>query len=128
MKLWPTQQQTGELWKLFRLRVDPLFKLIHVPTLLPYIGLGSTRPEKLDLNVITLLFSIWLMAVVSMTPEECLNLMGCSQSAALDRFTRAVCICLKRYNFPAKFDFTVLQAYFLFLVCYRFLQGRFMTG
>jgi hypothetical protein len=114
--VWPEPARLFRLWQLFLDRVNPLTKIIHVPSLLPYVA-AATSGSPVPKNIETLLFSIFLMAVVSLTPEECPATLGCSKEEALLKYSSAVRTNLLRLNFLRSADLTVLQAFVIYLVC-----------
>jgi hypothetical protein len=63
-----------------------------------------------------LLFSIYTMAVVSLTEEECLDILGCPGKEAFRRFSAGVRISLISIRFLKTHDLTTLQALALHLV------------
>lgn len=114
--VWPKPAHLFHLWKLYLDRVNPLTKIIHVPTLLPYVS-AATSGSPVPKNIETLFFSIFLMAVVSLSPEECPAMLGCSREEALQRYSSGVRTNLLRLNFLRSADLTVLQAFVIYLVC-----------
>jgi hypothetical protein len=114
--VWPEPARLFRLWQLFVDRVNPLTKIIHVPSLLPYVA-AATSGSPIPKNIETLFFSIFLMAVVSLTPEECPTILACSKEEALQRYSSGVRTSLLRLNFLRSADLTVLQAFVIYLVC-----------
>ncbi|KAL1841894.1 hypothetical protein VTJ49DRAFT_6416 [Mycothermus thermophilus] len=120
--LWPERGQVTRLWQYYLERVNPLIKIIHVPTLQPLVDASSWGFGGVPKNVEALLFSIFLMTVVSMTPEECKVILDSSKEEALQTFSLAVRLSLIRINFLRSSDLTVLQALMHYLVS---LHGRY---
>ncbi|KAJ4288256.1 hypothetical protein N0V88_007446 [Collariella sp. IMI 366227] len=94
--VWPEPTHISELWRAYQERVNPLTKILHVPTVDPLLKRAIHSPTHVPKNVEALLYSIFLMATVSMTPDECLDKLG-------------------------PYDMTSLQALVIYLVS---LQGR----
>lgn len=115
--LWPDAGHVFRLWQIFLDRVNPLTKIIHVPTLQPYVAEATSGCLTLPKNVEALLFSIWLMAAVAMSPDECQALLGYTRDSALQRFSSGVRMGLMRLNFLKSHDMTALQALVIYLVC-----------
>src|SRR3954470_8119103 len=88
--LWPDAGHLFRLWQIYLDRVNPLTKVIHVPSLQPYLAEAVNGPQTLAKNVEALLFSIFVMAVVSLTPEECQGILGYSREEALHRYSTGV--------------------------------------
>lgn len=114
--LWPDAGHVFRLWQIYLDRVNPLTKIIHVPTLQPYVAEATAGSQNLPKNIEALLFSIYLMAVVALSPEECQELLGYTREEALLRFSSGVRIALCRIGFLKTHDLTTLQALVIYLV------------
>ncbi|KAK4462135.1 fungal-specific transcription factor domain-containing protein [Cladorrhinum samala] len=120
--LWPSAPHVIRLWQVYLDRVNPLTKVIHVPSLQPYLAEAVNGPQTLPKNVEALLFSIFVMAAVSLTPEECHGILGYSRAEALHRYSTGVRLCLIRMGFLKSHDLVTLQAIVIYLIS---LQGRY---
>jgi hypothetical protein len=114
--LWPEAAHMLRLWQIFLDRVNPLTKAIHVPTLQPYVAEAANGPQNVPKNIEALMFSIFLMAAVSLTPEECRGLLGYSREEAVQRYSSGVRLSLQRIGFLRSHDLPTLQAFVLYLV------------
>lgn len=115
--LQPEPVQVLRLWQLFLDRVNPLLKVIHVPTVQPYVMEAATRISNVPLQHQALLFSIYTMAVVSLSDHECREWLILSRDAALQKFTLGTKLSLIRFNFLKNYNMAILQALIMFLVC-----------
>lgn len=115
--LWPDPGHVFRLWQIYLDRVNPLTKIIHVPSLQPYVAEATSGCSSLPKNIEALLFSVWLMAAVALSPDECQALLGYSRDSALQRFSVGVRTALVRLNFLKTHDLTALQALVIYLVC-----------
>jgi len=120
--LWPEPGHVFRLWQVYLDRVNPLTKIIHVPTLQPYVAEAITRSPNVPKGVEALLFSIFLMAAIALTPDECQSLLGQSREEALQRYSKGVRLTLLRMNFLKSNDLTTLQALLIYVIS---LQGRY---
>ncbi|EPE05413.1 fungal specific transcription factor domain-containing protein [Ophiostoma piceae UAMH 11346] len=120
--LQPAPAHIFQLWQIYLERVNPLTKIIHVPTLQPYLVEASSGSHNLPQSVKTLLFAIFTLATVSMTPDECLSILGYSRETALQRFSNGVRVSLVRTNFLKAYDLETLQGLVIYLIS---LQGRY---
>ncbi|ETS80340.1 hypothetical protein PFICI_07869 [Pestalotiopsis fici W106-1] len=121
-ELHPNPAHVFRLWQTFLERVNPLTKVIHVPTVQPLVVEAATNQTNLPKNVEALLFSIYTMAVVSMTDAECIGVLGLAKDDALARFSKGARVAFMRTGILHKYDFVVLQA----LVLYQLsLMGRY---
>ena len=105
------------LWQKFLDRVNPLTKVIHVPTLQPIVAEAATNLDSIPKNVEALLFSIYTMAAVSLTDDESLAFLGYSKKEAVERFSRGVRTSLTRIDILKHYDLIILQAMVLYMVC-----------
>ncbi|KAI1757545.1 fungal-specific transcription factor domain-containing protein [Xylaria castorea] len=120
-ELQPDLITVFKLWQLFLDRVNPLTKVIHVPSLQSYVMDAATDINKVPLAYQALLFSIYTMAVVSLTSQETIQFLGMTRDEALNRFTRGVKLALTRSNFLKNYNMTTLQALVLYMLS---LNGR----
>ena len=98
--------------------VEPfLTKVIHVPTLQPSLLQAATSRETLPKNTEALLFSVFLMAAVSLSEDECVTLLGYPKEQAVQQFSDGVRVILSRIGILKSYDLTVLQALVLYMVC-----------
>jgi hypothetical protein len=115
-ELQPTPSQIFRLWQVYLDRVNPLTKIIHVPTIQPYLVDATSGSHSLPKTMEALLFSIYTMAVVSLTEEECLDILGYPAKEAFRRFSAGVRMSLINMSFLKAHDLTTLQALVLHLV------------
>jgi hypothetical protein len=115
-ELQPDPVHIFRLWQIFTSRVNPLTKVIHVPTLQPYFAEATSGAQNLPKNVEALLFAIYTLATVSMSPEECITILGYSKEVALNRFSAGVRHALHRVGFLKTYDLETLQALVIYLV------------
>ncbi|KAI1153880.1 fungal-specific transcription factor domain-containing protein [Nemania diffusa] len=120
-ELQPDLVNVFRLWRLFLDRVNPLTKLIHAPSLQPYVTDAAADINKVPLAYQGLLFSIYTMTVVSLTNEEAIQLLGMTRDEALNRFTRGTKLALARSNFLKNYNMTILQALLFYMLS---LNGR----
>ncbi|KAM0528901.1 hypothetical protein ACHAQF_002678 [Verticillium nonalfalfae] len=116
-----TSVQILRLWKLFLERVNPLTKLIHVPTLEPVVIEAAMSHRSILHNAQPLLFAIYLVSVISMTSAEALAILGIKKWEAVEKLTKCLKAALTEVNFLTNCDTTIMQALVLYLIS---LQGR----
>lgn len=115
--LWPQVAHINPLWQTYLSRVNPLTKIIHVPSLQPYFVAATTGGrDTIPKNVETLMYSIFLMAAVSMTPDECRELLGYSREEAIQQFSEGARLNLIRSSFLKWHGMTSLQALLIYVV------------
>lgn len=114
--LSPSPTHIVQLWQIYLDRVNPLTKIIHVPTVGPYLLRATGASPQLPKNVEALLFSIYTMATVTMNKDECEEILGISRDKALARFGQGVRMCLTQMGFLKTHDLITLQALVIYLV------------
>jgi hypothetical protein len=70
--LHPEQIQIFRLWQIYLENVDPLLKVTHAPTLQPRIIDAASKIANFTPTLEALLFSIYCVAILSLTEDECL--------------------------------------------------------
>lgn len=121
-ELHPDPANVFRLWQVFLDRVNPVTKIIHVPTLQPYVAEAASPTRNIPRNIESLLFAIYTMAVIALTEEECMTLFSHSRERCLQRFSMGVRATLQRLGFLVNYDLVTLQALVLYLGS---LQGRY---
>ncbi|KAL3297954.1 fungal specific transcription factor domain-containing protein, partial [Colletotrichum asianum] len=83
----------------------------------PFVVEATNGPRGLSSNIISLMLSIFLMAVISMTEDECDRSLGISTESAIVTFSEATQQALRRLDFMRTDDSVVLQTLCLYMVC-----------
>ncbi|KAI1758557.1 fungal-specific transcription factor domain-containing protein [Hypoxylon sp. FL1150] len=121
-ELHPQPAHVFRLWQIFLERVNPLTKVIHVPTVQPLLVEAATSRTNISKTNEALLFSIYLMATVSLTEDECMERFGCTKDNAYSRFSKGCRSALMRIGILKNYDLVVLQSLVLYLFS---LPGRY---
>ncbi|KAH7131575.1 fungal-specific transcription factor domain-containing protein [Dactylonectria estremocensis] len=117
----PTPVQIFKLWQVFLERVNPLTKLIHVPSLQPLVVEASTDHSSLPQNAQALLFSIYAVSTKAMTEQESAQVLKMPREDGILRFASGAKMALARAKFMEKYDLMTLQTLVLYLLS---LHGR----
>jgi hypothetical protein len=121
----PEPVQIFRMWQVFLDRVNPLSKVIHVPSLQPYIVEAATGSQSIPTNYQALMFAIYNNAVTAMDQTECRKVLGCSKDAAHKKFSAGIRNCLVQVQFMKQHDLVILQTLTLYLVsCPRLFSFR----
>ncbi|KAF3797944.1 hypothetical protein GCG54_00007998, partial [Colletotrichum gloeosporioides] len=96
---WPSPAVAFKLWQTFLDRLNPFTKVIHMPSLQPFVVEATNGPHCLSSNIMSLMLSIFLMAVNSMTEDECDNSLGIPKESATVTFSAATQQALRRLDF-----------------------------
>jgi hypothetical protein len=106
-------------WDIYKENVAPLITIVHKPTVRKLLVESAQSPDSLDKNSEALVFSIYLSAIVTLTPSQCLARLGEERSLAVKRYRFAVEQALAKANLLNTQSLTLLQAAVLFLICVR---------
>jgi hypothetical protein len=99
--------------------VDPLTKIVHVPSLQLAIETAITDIERIPRGFEALMFAIYSLAIVSLTEGQCQELHGESREKLLHRYVGATKAALQRAKFMGTNSLVVLQALVLHILCVR---------
>jgi hypothetical protein len=99
--------------------VDPLTKVVHVPTLQPAIQKAASNIEGIPQSFEALLFAIYAAAVMSLNDDECKQRLCESRKMLLSRYMTATKVALSRARFMGTTSILLLQALVLHLVSVR---------
>ncbi|KAM0281788.1 hypothetical protein ACHAQH_003370 [Verticillium albo-atrum] len=115
----PTPVQIFQLWQIYINNVNPLLKITHIPTVQGLVIEATSNLDDVPKNVEALLFSIYIMAVLTIDDGESRRLFGEPKAELLSRFHKAGQQALVNAGFMRTTDMMVLQAYILFLIAIR---------
>lgn len=107
------------LWQIFLENVNPLSKLIHVPTLEPAIEKAVTDIRRVPRGFEALMFAIYSVAVLSLTDDDCRAILGEPRTILLPRYVAATKVALCRARFMSSTSIVVLQALMLHILSIR---------
>ena len=119
LSLHPLPGQIQAYWNTYKDRVDPLVKVLHIPTIESTILSASSHLSNLSKGFEALLFAIYYGATTSLNPADCLSQFGEERSVLLSRYRFAIEQALARANFLTTEEIIVLQAFVIFLICLR---------
>lgn len=113
--LYPSRWQATLLWQTFLSRVDPLVKVIHVPSTQSRIFAAINRPESVRADVRALLFAVYFAAATTLLSDDTQNE---AVLADLQRFKQGMEISLYHAEHMDAPTITSLQAMFIYQVRY----------
>ncbi|KAK1675774.1 fungal-specific transcription factor domain-containing protein [Colletotrichum godetiae] len=119
--LYPSAIQSFRLWQVFTTNVHPLTKILHAPTVQQELIQGLSEPDSIHGPTEALIFSIYLVTVVSLTDEECRSQLGEPREKHLARYCYATEAALSRVDFLRSTNLKVLQAFTFYLLSLRHL-------
>lgn len=111
-------QIRDKLCDIFFRNVDPLFKILHRPSLQAFIKDGKPYLdyEQDHQAPATLASAIYLCAVCTLEEVECQSIFNTSKKIVVAEFQRETESALAKADFVTTNDLTVLQAYIISLV------------
>lgn len=115
----PSVPQSVALLGIFQEKVLPVVRIFHMPTLIQIFWDAVASLDQPDKDIEALLFAIYYSAVISMEPEQCLEILGIPRPHALQNLLFATQQALARANLLGTQSMTVLQAAVLFLSALR---------
>ncbi|KAJ6102108.1 hypothetical protein N7486_004535 [Penicillium sp. IBT 16267x] len=115
----PPLPKVSKFWEIYNENVAPLITILHKPSVRSLLIEAAQQPDSLDKNSEALVFSIYLSAIVSSKPEDCLAQLGEDRKTAVKRYRFAVEQALARAGFLNTQSLMLLQAAVLFLICIR---------
>lgn len=115
----PSPERILQLWQIFLENVDPLTKLVHVPTLSLAIQKAAENLESVPRTFETLMFAIYSVAVMSLKDDDCRSSLGEPRKVLFVRYVTATKSALSRAKFMGTTSLVVLQALVLHILSVR---------
>jgi Fungal specific transcription factor domain len=115
----PPAKHINQLWRAFLQNVNPLTKLVHVPSLQTAIEKAITNIERIPKGFEALMFAIYSIAVLSLTDEECKDTLGESRATLLPHYVGATRTALTRAGFMSSTSVVTLQALVIHILSIR---------
>ena len=115
----PPAERMYQLWQIYIENIDPLTKILHVPTLRPAIQKAVSNIEILPRSFEAFMFAIYAAAVMSLDDGECQQRFSEPRKNLLSRYISATKAALSRAQFMATTSLVVLQALVLHLLTVR---------
>jgi hypothetical protein len=117
-RLYLQPQIRHRLCDIFFRNVDPLFKILHRPSLQAFIKDGKRYLdyEQDHQAPATLASAIYLCAVCTLDEMECQSMFNTSKKVIVAEFQQETESALAKADFVTTNDLTVLQAYIISLV------------
>ncbi|KAI9808350.1 MAG: hypothetical protein M1827_007499 [Pycnora praestabilis] len=115
----PPPERIHQLWQIFIENVDPLTKVVHVPTLRPAIQKAASNIGVIPRSFEALMFAIYSAAVMSLKDDECKQRLCEPRKTLLLRYISATKAALSRAKFMGTISLVVLQALVLHLLSVR---------
>ncbi|KAI1138012.1 fungal-specific transcription factor domain-containing protein [Hypoxylon sp. FL0543] len=118
-KLHPLPSQIPFIWQVYQENVDPLVKILHVPSMSKIIRELRSNMNEISPGMEALMFAIYYASITSMEEEEVKVNFGAEKCQLINKYRFATEQALARANFLVTSELVVLQAFTLFLVLVR---------
>ncbi|KAH7309934.1 putative C6 transcription factor [Rhexocercosporidium sp. MPI-PUGE-AT-0058] len=100
-------------------RVDPLMKILHLPTFWSSLTNALQHPEDISKSLEALISAFYLATITSLEEDECRGLLGEEKSAIFARHERVARRALRTAGFLHTSSPVTLRAYVMFLMGVR---------
>lgn len=114
---FPSRWHALQLWQIFVNNVDPITKILHIPTAQATIFNAINNPGSAEANLNALLFAIYFAALTSLSPADAFNLLGQDRSKILIKFKQGLEHSLAAANLFDSPSMLSLQAMGIYIVC-----------
>jgi len=121
-RLHPGPSQIWIIWEIFKENVDPLLKILHAPTVKHIIMKAAVSNTTLSKASEALFYSICFASIISMTDDQCRQLLGDNKERLMQKYRFAVEQGLARASFLNSSNLVVLQAFVLFLTVVKYID------
>ncbi|KAI0839339.1 fungal-specific transcription factor domain-containing protein [Hypoxylon sp. FL0890] len=118
-KLHPLPSQIPFIWQVYQENVDPLVKILHVPSMSKIIRELRTNMNEISPGMEALMFAIYYASITSMEEDEVKINFGAEKGQLINKYRFATEQALAKANFLVTSELVVLQAFTLFLVLVR---------
>jgi hypothetical protein len=115
--LHPTFPTLKRMWDIYTDRVDPLMKILHLPTFWSVLTNALQNPQDISKGVKALIFAFYYAVTSSCEDDECRAILGERQAIISARYRLAARQALIHAGFLKTTSLVTLQAYTIFLVC-----------
>ncbi|SPJ72796.1 uncharacterized protein FTOL_02525 [Fusarium torulosum] len=112
---WPLPSHIPFLWSVYQDNVEPLLKVLHIPTMEPIFRDARKDRKQLSPANEALVWAIYYAAIMSLEPEEVQANLGINKRDVLVQYRFAVEQALAKANFLNSLDTTIIQAFLIFL-------------
>ncbi|KIH93197.1 hypothetical protein SPBR_02264 [Sporothrix brasiliensis 5110] len=117
--LHPLPSQIPYIWQVYQENVDPVVKILHIPTTSKVIRDARTNLDNISPAAEALMFAIYYAAVNSLDESEIHTNFVTEKNTLLNKYRFALEQALAKANFLISSDLVTLQAFVLLLVLVR---------
>jgi hypothetical protein len=114
--LHPQPVQIFQLWQLYLDNINPLLKVTHTPSLQGLIIEAANNVLKIKPDLEALMFSIYCIAISSLTDDDCQTMFTSSKADLLAKYQLGCQQALLNSRFLRSTSRDCLTALYLYLV------------
>ncbi|KAF3762012.1 C6 transcription factor domain protein [Cryphonectria parasitica EP155] len=119
LEFHPSHEHAMKLWQTNVHNVQPLCRILHVPTTTQMVTSISRQPSTATRAQECQLFAIYHFSIYTLSDEDCLRDYSESRSVLLTRYEHALRQALVNASWLKTTEMPIMQAYMLFLICGR---------
>ncbi|PTB70155.1 hypothetical protein BBK36DRAFT_1173378 [Trichoderma citrinoviride] len=119
VKLHPSMPLLSKIRDIYKDRVDPMMKILHLPTFWVAMTNALQRPLEMPKSLQSLVFAFYLATISSLKEEEAKNLFGAPLSVIVKHYRIATRQALINARFLSTSNIMTLQAFSIFTICVR---------
>ncbi|KAJ4016424.1 hypothetical protein NW752_003551 [Fusarium irregulare] len=122
-KYWPVPSVIPFLWSVYQENVEPLLKVLHIPTMEPVFRDARRDHKQLSPGNEALVWAIYYAAITSLDPDEVRANLSVTKEDILVQYRFAVEQALAKANFLNSLDTPIMQALLIFLLVVKGHDG-----
>jgi hypothetical protein len=110
----PSRWHALQLWQTFLNNVDPIIKVLHIPTAQATIYTAINNPSNAEDDLNALLFAIYFAATTSLSNADASNLLVQDRSTALAKFKQGLehfLACANIFDLPSMRSLQAMTIY-----------------
>lgn len=112
----PSVAESQKLWAIYVANINPVYKIVHVPSMQKVMETLWTSPERVSGGMYSLICALYFATISSLSEIECQTFLGYNRDVVLSRSRYSVKAALKRAKFLTSQVQSTLQALVVFLV------------
>ncbi|KAI0193243.1 fungal-specific transcription factor domain-containing protein [Xylaria flabelliformis] len=121
--LYPPQLHFSKLWQVYLHNVQPLTMILHAPSASLLLAEAVKGHGHVPAETEALLFAVMACAVMSLSEADCMRSLGARKTSLFSRYRLGCELALTNARFLMSSDFSVLQAYTIYLFAIRLSVG-----
>jgi hypothetical protein len=119
LQFHPTTDQLFALWKVYLANVDPICKLLHIPSTQRQLLRADENLTEVPPAFEALMFAIYFAAITSIPSSTSMRAFHEDRPVLLSRYRLGLEQSLAKANYMSRTNVTIVQALTLFLICVR---------